>query len=427
MSRKVPIANLSDEEIREINKNLCIQQEVSKYAFSSTPKVFSVFESEGEYVYLPFAYASEYRRPGRENFGIISGSFSGELRTEQKVVKSEAINFLNSTGSVILSAYPGFGKTAMSIYIACKIGLKTLIICHRIVLINQWEKAINNFCPEATVQILDPKEKIDKDADFYIVNAGNVPKWSRKEFVKIGLVIVDEVHIIMAEKLSQSMRYFTPRYLIGLSATPYRTDGLGVLFDLYFGEHKIVRELKREHIVYAVHTGIKPEVKLTKMGKVDWGSVLKSQCENKERNELIISIINYFPDKVFLVLCKRIDQAKYLMKRLKEEKEDVTGLFGTSQSYEQSSRILVGTVGKCAVGFDHPRLNAMILASDVEQYFTQYIGRIMRTEYGIPVIFDLIDDYSLLKKHYRTRSATYLECKGKIKNFWESFPNFPSS
>ena len=49
--------------------------------------------------------------------------FTGTLRPEQKVVKEEAIEILNKTGSVIISAYTGFGKTLSSINLAC------LIIC----------------------------------------------------------------------------------------------------------------------------------------------------------------------------------------------------------------------------------------------------------------------------------------------------------
>jgi hypothetical protein len=113
-----------------------------------------------------------------------------------------------------------------------------------------------------------------------------------------------------------------------------------------------------------------------------------------------------------------------LVKRLQEEGEDVTSLIGKNQTYEQKSRILVGTIGKCSVGFDHPRLNAMLLASDVEQYFVQYLGRVFRTQEGIPVIFDILDNNPILNKHFRTRCNTYIEHGGMVKDFWNEFPNF---
>lgn len=423
MSRKVAINSLSDEEIEKINKDLQISVEPSKYAFNAQPNIISLFEAEGENVYIPFAYSTKYGRPSRGEFAEQEMKFTGKLREDQKKVRDESIGRLNSHGSVVISCYPGWGKTCMAIYIASKIKMKTIILCNRIVLINQWKSSINNFCPGATVQILSAKSEME-DVDFYIINASNVSKHSRTFYKEIGLVVVDECHLIMAERMSHCMRYLQPRYVLGLSATPYRMDGLNMLMDMYFGTYKIVRKLFRKHTVYRVDTGFKPEVKLNRMGKVDWGSVLESQCENGERNELIIRIIKRFKERVFIVLCKRVSQAEYLERRLKEDGEDVTSLIGKNQEYEQKSRILIGTVGKTGVGFDHPRLNALILASDVEQYFIQYLGRVFRTQDGEPLIFDLVDKFALLEKHFKTRVGVYVEHGGVVKNFSKEFGDF---
>ena len=64
--------------------------------------------------------------------------------------------------------------------------------------------------------------------------AQNMKKMGRDVFSKIGFVIIDEIHAIMAESLSESMFYVSPRYLLGLSATPTRPDGMDGLLD-WFG------------------------------------------------------------------------------------------------------------------------------------------------------------------------------------------------
>lgn len=331
---------------------------------------------------------------------------------------------VDGNGRFLLGNFTVTHNTAMSIYIASKINLKTLVLCHRIVLINQWKDSIQRFCPEAKVQILSTKSNIKNDTDFFIINASNVSKHTREFYKDIGFVIVDEAHLIMAEKLCQSMRYILPRYLLGLSATPYRTDGLDILMKLYFGKNRIERKLFRTHTVYRINTGIKPEVKLNKMGNVDWCSVIDSISNNIQRNEMIITLIKKYKTNVFLVLCKRVSQAEYIVKRLKEENEDVTSLIGNQQEYEQKSRILVGTAQKVGTGFDHPLLNSLILACDVEQYFIQYLGRVFRRKDTEPFIFDLVDDFNLLIKHYRTRNNVYIEHGGKVKDFLKEFPNF---
>ena len=620
MSRKLSLSTLSENELTTLSTDLQIAKEASKYAFSSQPTYIYLYEAEGDDLYIPFAYGKHYPRPERTLFSERGVAFQGALRESQKEVKSEAISRLNSHGSVIVAAYPGYGKclqkdtpvlmfdrtvkpvqeikvgellmgddslprrvlstcqgeeqlyrvipkygdsfganeshilslkrdtttvdisirdylrlpeterkqlrayrvplrttledrkawysavdrygvfkeetivlrsapeetlllarslgyyavrrggdtvvyqeigltsefriepilddrryygftidgnrrfllgdlmvthnTATSIYMASKIRLRTLIICHRIVLVQQWKESIKKFCPDATVQIVEGGGSVLEDVDFYIMNVVNVAKYPKGFYRDIGTVIVDECHLIMAEKLSMCMRYVTPRYLVGLSATPYRTDGLDALLDMYFGKYKIVRTLHRKHTVYRYDTGFKPEAKLNRMGKVDWGSVLNSQSVNTNRNEAIVRIIKYFPDRVFLILCKRVAQAEYLVRRLEEEKEDVTSLIGSNQEFERSSRVLVGTVQKTGVGFDHPRLNTLLLASDVEQYFVQYLGRVFRCEDSEPIIFDLVDNYSLLQKHFKTRQAVYVENGGVVRDFRKEFPDF---
>lgn len=422
MSRKILINSLSKEEKENIVKELEIKIEGSKYVHNSQPTYLQPYDISGKYVYIPFAYAKGKPRPERKNLGRISCKFNGKLREYQEPVRDESIDRLNKTGSSVISAACGFGKTALAIYIATRIKLKTLIVVNRIVLMKQWKESIKFFVPTATIQCLTAKSK-DKDADFYIMNAMNIPKLGKEFYKHIGLLIIDELHLIMSEVLSKCMQTITPRYLLGLSATPYRTDGFDPLINLYFGKHRITRKLYREHIAYRVSTGFKPEFELAKNGRVNWSTVIDSQALSPERNELIIKIIKHFKDRVFLVLVKRVAQGELLVERLQEEKINVTSLIGKQQEYDVDARVLVGTNGKCSTGFDHPRLNTLLLGADMVSYFIQTLGRIFRTRDGIPIVFDLVDNYGLLIKHYKERRYTYIEHGGKIKDFNLEFPD----
>lgn len=307
-------------------------------------------------------------------------------------------------------------NTILSINIAATIRFKTLIIVNKIVLLKQWEESINNFCPNATVQKISPKSE-KMDCDFFLINAINVPKMNECFFVDVGCVIVDECHLIMAETLSRSLQYICPRYLIGLSATPYRPDGLDIMLNLYFGDTKIIRELVRKHIVYVVNTGFTPETELSKTGKINWSVVLDSQANDEQRNNLIVNIIQYFQDRTFLILVKRISQGNYLIEKLREIGENVTSLLGSQQEYDIDARILIGTNSKIGTGFDHSRLDTLLLASDVEEYFIQFLGRIFRRPDVNPIVFDLVDNNPILKRHFSTRRSVYTKMGGIIKNF----------
>jgi len=422
MSIAYNVNDIKPEISEKIHKDLEIKIE-SKFGgssrFNSNPaRYIYPYQLLNDVIILPFAYTTSILKMDRRNineFDRMNVSFDKDLRPEQKIVKKEAIKHLNNTGSVLLSMYCGFGKSATSMKIACSIGLKTLIVVNKLVLIKQWEEGIKNFCPSAVIQKLNTKSKL-KEADFYIINAQNIEKLGNEFFEMIGTVIVDEAHMIMAETLSRCMQYLYPRYLIGLTATPYRPDGLNVLLDIYFGKNKIIRTLSREHTVYKIETGFVPEVEMTVNNRINWGVILDSQAKDDVRNDIILTLIQHFSDRNILVLVKRISQGDYLLKKLQEEGESVTSLLGNNQEFDRNARVLIGTSNKIGVGFDHPRLDTLLLAADIEEYFIQYLGRVFRTKDVEPIILDLVDENSILEKHWKTRKKVYEKHGGKIKH-----------
>jgi superfamily II DNA or RNA helicase len=427
MSVKLNLHTLSDESRDKIYDELIFTPEESKYTAGNnyygggTSKAIRPYDIHGDDLYIPFYYGlkniPEANAKDREKCEKMNAQFSGTLRPLQEEIKKEALKYINKNKSVVLSLYCGAGKTITAIYLACKIGLKTLVIVNRLVLIQQWKESINNFCKNVKIQVVSPTSDFDEDADFYIINAINMPKRLHKFFDKIGTLIADEIHLIATNTLSKSFFYSTPRYCIGLSATPTRPDGMDVLLDVYFGPNKIYRKLNKEHIVYKVDTGFTPDVKLGRNGKTDWNSVLVSQAEDIERNQLIVDIIQKYPERYFLVLVKRVDQGKYLYKKLKEENESVDSIVGTTKPFDKEARILIATGQKCGTGFDHPKMNSLLLAADIQEYFIQYLGRVFRKEDDVPIIFDLVDNNPILKRHFATRKGVYLEHGGRFKKY----------
>ena len=385
---------------------------------------------DGTSIAIPFRWALDHvptiARPNRASLTPIDAKFTTTLRSIQHEIKDECLSHLNKRGCVLISLYPGAGKTCLSIYLASKIKLKTLFVCHRLVLMEQWKKAIERFIDSPRIGMVKPEKKPEKlakllDNDFLIVNAQNVKKLGDECFKDVGLVVIDEIHAIMAESLSECLYHLHPRYLIGLSATPHRPDGLDKLLDFYFGtDTKIVRELYHPHIVYKIETDIEYE----EDSKTQWNAMITSQCMHPQRNDLIIDILLHFKDRCFLVLCKRVDQAKYIASRLEEEKEMVSVMTEDVNDFDENSRIIVSSIQKTGVGFSFDKLDALILASDVEEYFLQYLARVMRTEEVKPIVFDFVDKHHSLKKHFAERKKTYLKSGGTIKQFYNEFPHF---
>lgn len=457
------IVKTTDINIDQVSADLHIELAQSKYEKNKTPQyVYPYKLTDNNDLYLPFGYAMKYlqddNRPSRKSFTKSIFKFSATLRENQEDIKKRALHFLNTRGCVMISAYPGFGKTISAIKLASMIKLPTLVITKGLAIINQWKESIEKFSPDATCQIIKPKSKLLPDQNFYIINAQNAIKIDPQLMKKIGLVIVDECHQVMTETLSKSLTCVTPRYMIGLTATPYRYDGYDALIGLYFGitndrllsvdnendtnireeldnqngsdppkksnNPLIYRKLWIPHTVYRINTGFKPTVELNAQGKTDWGKILDSQACDVYRNECIVKLVKKFDKRVFLILTKRIAQAEYLMNRLKDENQYVTSLFGSQKTYCGDARILIGTTQKVGTGFDHPRLNTLLLATDTLNYYIQNLGRVCRSPDSNPIFFDLVDDYSILKRHFNERKNVYLEHGGKFRDFNSDYPDF---
>jgi len=409
MSIRIPIDDIPHARKQDIIKDLQFKDEKKN-------KWIHPYNVVGDDIYIPFSYAVSlgFDTPSRVHYETVGIEFRGTLRDYQKEVKVQAIEMLNKKGSTLLSLHVGWGKSMFAIYLATKLRFKTLIVVNRLILIKQWTDLITHVTG-SKYQILNSKSPVlINDCDFYLINATNVSKLPCGFLGAIGTVICDEIHLICADSLYKCMFAVTPRYLIGLSATAYRPDGLDKLIGLYFGAEKILKELHKKHTVYAIHTDLKIEFKLGWDGKMDWNSVLNSQAQHPTRNQMIVDIVRAFPDRYFLVLCKRIEQGIELLRLL--EGEYVTDLLGVKKEFDEQARIVVATGQKVGVGFSHDKLDALILACDIEQYFIQYLGRVFRTPDSEPIIFDLVDDLSVLKRHYATRKAVYRKAGGIIRD-----------
>lgn len=411
----------------EMIDNFTMQEKDNLYTYTITGK------ENDEIIYVPYAYGRLNGYKNVKKYPKVNFSYKKEypLREKQIQVKKEAISILNKNGSIILALYTGFGKTALSLYLASIIGLKTVYINNNLAIINQIAESVKKFT-NGKCQILTPKTVIDPDCDIYIINAINVPKFPEGSFDHIGLVIIDEVHCILSKVFSKCLFCFTPKYFIGLSATPYREDSMDILFNLYFGqENKIEIKLDRLHIVYKINTPIKPFTSRGFGGRLDWNGVLKSLAENKIRNDKIVEIIENMANNskphlnigngTLLVIFKFVEQIKIIEEKLKEKNIHVDSLYGTKKKFDVNAKVLLGTLKKVGVGFDHPRINSLFPVCDIQAYYKQVQGRCMRTPDVQPIFIEMVDNFHVLYKHWGTRKQVYEEHGGVIKNMdWDT-------
>ncbi len=100
-----------------------------------------------------------------------------------------------------------------------------------------------------------------------------------------------------------------------------------------------------------------------------------------------------------------------------KEHKQVATLFGSNQKFDKNCKVLIGTSAKIGTGFDFDKLDTLLLAADVVEYYIQFIGRIMRKDDVNPIIFDLVDNNKTLQKHYSERLKVYKKHGGIVKNY----------
>lgn len=350
-------------------------------------------------------------------------AFTGTLRPHQQKIRDAAIRSLSDTGSIVISAEPGFGKTITSIEIICTINVPTVIFVKQAMIMDQWKEAIAEHAPNKKVAKITSNRAVDPDADIYLMNPIilkkpiNETRFLPSDFEHIKLVVVDELHQIVTKVLHKAFFKFQPDYLVGLSATPYRPkmDPFEPAIAWFFGSNVVGSKLFRKHTVYCVKTGFKPETRIQPhTGKLDWSYVLTSQAEDASRNQIIVDVVRRFPERTWLVLVKRVEHARTLQAMFGKEGVDSETIMGSSREFDKSAKILIGTTPKIGVGFDHAPIDALCMAADVLEYFEQFLGRCMRRQDVEPIVIDFEDKFNPLLKHLKSRIQKYREHGGEV-------------
>ena len=433
MSVAVHLASIAPAVAQQLETCLCVKSILNPTnKFQQQTKVCA-FDIVGAVAYIPFSFFYHFHSGmGLKKLPASTRiqkpyPFVGDLLPRQLEIKENTLEILGRTGSVVLCLHTGFGKTIFTIYLLSRLGLKTIILCHRGIIMQQWLDSLARYLPSVKTALLEKEKKKKSNADspfsadVLVCNVLNVPKYERSMYERYGCVVVDEVHTICTSQFSKALPFLTPSYLIGLSATPFRSDGMDQLLELHFGPEIVYRPMERFFNAYKLSTGFVPQATLTVDGQMNWNSVLESQAQSKPRNELICRLVQYFERRVILILVKRIDHALTLKEMLIAQGEDADCFIHTAKSANYACRILIATYSKGGVGFDHPRLDMLITGADVEENFMQYLGRVFRRDDVLPIYIDLRDNMATLVRHSQTRLKVCKEVGGEVKEFEKTF------
>lgn len=395
---------------------------------------FPVYRESPKKLYMPRVF-------GFEQFGIPivdtlkQGQlcprlqFNGALRPEQLAPVAAFMDAAKDPkrmgGLLVLPC--AFGKTSLSLYISAKLGYKTLVVCHKEFLINQWRERIEQFLPTAKVGVIKQKKVVVDDCDIVVASLQSIAmrEYPSHTFESFGLVIYDECHHLGAEVFSRAMCKLQTRVNLGLSATPDRKDGLRKVFEWFLGKpvYQIKKRTESEMIVRMVpYYDADPEYSRERImwnGKRNVAQMLSAICNHAPRNKVILdeleNVLRKEPARRVLILSDRRGHLKELEARIKERKLGSIGFYvgGMKESElkeSESKDIILATLAMSAEGMDIPGLDTLVLASPVSS-IEQPIGRIQRQKPSerkhIPLTVDIWDDFSLYANQGRRRMQFY--------------------
>lgn len=433
MAFSLTLSQLPIETRQQLIKNLTFKTPPTPYDPNPSIKSCYVVNREEDELLLPLGlWKYNLKLPGfprekdnflkmNNNITLIKQPLTKETDPlkrgrDQDVIIKDALNKLEEFGSVFLALFTGMGKSFCSIYLSLTLKLKTIVLCHLDIVKQQWVEEYINFTNNTVkVQYLKGNCKLDPEADVYIAGIKKATSFNNNDLLNIGTVIIDESHIATVTAFTQTLLKFKPRYLIGLSATPDRSDGLHQLFTPYFGlpENFIVRKEKKEFVVYRLKTKFEPTITyVNRQGKItiDWNIVINSIESIPERWQLIVNIILKHKEEKILVLCNRKMLAEGIYNLLIKE-ENAELLIGNKKVWNKEARVTVAGMKKAGVGFNDPKLTMAIIASDTQD-IRQYEGRIRTTN---NIIYHLNDNYKQFDKHYKECEKFYKEKGATIK------------
>jgi len=324
----------------------------------------------------------------------------------------------------VLVAPAGAGKTVMGLTLIARRRQPALFLVHTRELADQALRAAGQ------VLGLDPGEvgmigggtwSIGRRLTIALVQSlqGEIPT----ELVNhVGHVVVDEAHHCPAEMFSSVLSQFPARYLLGLSATPYRRDGLDQVITFYLGP--VVAKMEEKALTDRL---IKPRVLKRETGLNVYGDgfteLVSQLTSDRGRNALIIGdVVQAVAEgRRCLLLSDRIEHVELLTTLLEAEGLTATALHGQKTKRQRAQAVadagagdldvLVATCALVGEGFDCPRLDALFLATPIsyEGRIVQYLGRVSRTAPGKTdaIVYDYVDGHPILWASWRKRSVVY--------------------
>ena len=431
-------SELTQLEIDGISEDLVISPKENRAIKIAKPVEVKivVFRENEQKLYIPRFYGIEKFGPPKKielsTGDSIDVPFQNELRDYQKDIVNIYLNHVKSgVGGGILEVPCGRGKTIMGLNILSQLKKKTLIIVHKEFLLNQWMERIADFLPSARVGKIQGNvfDIVNKDIVIGMIQTMYNRPYSLNAFSSFGLTILDEVHRVGSEEFSKTLLKVVTPYMLGISATVDRKDGLTELLYMFIGP-KIYSEERKDKFgveVRAMQYTHDHEEYLTEKfdyrGNIQYSTMINVISDFPPRRrfllKILVDLLSEDSEKQIMVLSHKRDLLDYL-----ETEINVIG-FGTCGQYvggmkaealrdSEGKQIVLATYAMAAEALDIKTLNTLVMISPKTDII-QSVGRILRTSCDGKIIVDIVDSHDVFQNQWKKRRVFYKKSEYCIK------------
>lgn len=358
-----------------------------------------------------------------QDINIVPNSMQEEALANLKKIREE-----HKTKALIISA-TGTGKTYLSAFdvLACK-PKRLLFVVHRL---NIAQNALNTFhrvFKETKSLGLYSGNERELKADFIfstiqtISREEHLNKFAKNHF---DYIIIDESHRSGAESYLRLIKYFEPKFLLGMTATPERTDGSDI-FSLF--DHNIAYEIRlnkamEEGMLSPFHYYGITDLTVNQEIIENIGDFKLIETEQKIKT-IIEKARFYGSDNGItrgLVFCSRNSEAKLLSDNFNKNGYKTIALSGENSEKDRTKAIellesdninekidYIFTVDIFNEGVDIPKINQILMIRPTESaiIFVQQLGRGLRKTSGKDYL-TVVDFIGNHKNNYLIPIALY--------------------
>ncbi len=332
------------------------------------------------------------------------------LRDEQQ----KAVSHILKKDFALCIAPPGFGKTLIGSKMIELRACNTLVIVNKNILLDQWiERFIDYFGYEKKEIGYLGKSKNTLNGVLDIATMQSL-KNNIQIIKNYSFVIVDECHHVPAFTFEKIIKEFCGKYILGLSATPNRKDGMEPIIFQQLGSiaYEIKSKSKLTNILKIVETQFESSAS-------SFTQLISEIIINNDRNMLILQEIIKYKNKKILLLTDRIEHIEHFEVLLKLHKIKFVSVHGSLKKNEQllnmkkvdTASLVLATTSFFGEGIDFPHLNTIIFATPISYYgrIVQYLGRIGRGG-GDCLAIDILDiNNPFALSSYKKRKEGYAQ------------------